>query len=74
MSVAKAQQVDGEPQAETGERRATGSVADRRCQMRCQGDIEKMVIAQCPNLQLRAGTKGKVMEKSPQEETIGNCL
>lgn len=30
MPVDKAQQVDGEPQAQAGERRGTGSVADRR--------------------------------------------
>lgn len=64
MSVAKAQQVNGELQAQAGERRGTGSAADRRCQTGCQGETEKMVIAQCPNLWLRAGTKGKIMEKS----------
>lgn len=59
MSEAKAQQVDGEPQAQAGGRRGTGSIADRKCQMGCQGDMDKMGLAQCPNLWLRAGTKGK---------------
>lgn len=62
-SAAKAQQVNGEPQAQKGERKGTRSAAGRRSQMegylKSQGGSEKLDIAQGPNLQPRAGTKGK---------------
>jgi len=49
MSATKAEQVNGEPQAQAGERKGTGSAAGRRSQMegylKCQGSKEKMDIA-----------------------------
>jgi len=69
MSATKAEQVNGEPQAQAGERKGTGSAAGRRSQMegylKCQGSKEKMDIAHriymCVYIYiyLRAGTKGK---------------
>lgn len=78
MAVAKAQQVDGEAQVQAGKRRGIGSVAVRRCQMGCQGDIEKMVTAQYPNLWLRAGKGERSWKKKITLESgfhsIGNYL
>lgn len=53
-SVAKAQQVNGEPQAQEGERKGTSSAAGRRSQMegylKSQGGRGKLDIAQGLNL------------------------
>lgn len=54
MSVVKAQQVNGKPQAQAGERKGTGSAAGRRSQvkgyLKSQGGKENMDIGQGTNL------------------------
>lgn len=77
MPVAKAQQVNEEPQAQAGERKGTGSAAGRRSQMegylKSQGGKEKMDVAQGLNIYISLAKrrhKGKMSWKNHAREKV----